>query len=84
MSSIRIQLNMIQCIMKCPKYFERYQNNNEITSKRKDLTLIVDGDTSKVIIQQATTRLAGTYICVAENEVGITETRAKLSVHSNY
>jgi len=34
-----------------------------------------------LIIKQATTQMAGVYKCKAENEIGIRETKANLTVH---
>lgn len=62
----------------------RYHDETEITSKKKEYTCIEEGDTFKLIIKQATTKLSGTYKCKAENDVGYKETTAKLSVYSEY
>lgn len=62
----------------------RYHDEAEITSQKKEYTCIEEGDTYKLIIKQATTKLSGMYKCKAENDIGYKETTAKLSVYSEY
>ncbi|XP_065224779.1 obscurin-like isoform X6 [Planococcus citri] len=57
-----------------------FHDEAEITSKKKEYTIVEEGDTLKLIIKEATTKMSGIYKCRAENEVGFKETTAKLSV----
>lgn len=59
-----------------------FHDEAEITSKRKEYTIIEEGDTCKLIIKEATTKMSGVYKCRAENEVGFQETSASLRVCS--
>ncbi len=60
----------------------RYHDETEITSSKKEYTCIEDGDTCKLIIKQANTKLSGVYKCKAQNEIGFKESSATLSVYS--
>lgn len=59
-------------------------DETEITEKRTEYTKIEEGDNYKLIIKEVTTELKGKYTCKVTNDLGSTETSAKLTVNCKF
>lgn len=62
-------------------YFCRFLDEMELSETRSEFTRLESDDGFKLVIKEVTSELSGQYTCKVVNELGATETSAKLTVN---
>lgn len=62
-------------------YYDRYLDEMEISETRTEFTRVESDNGVKLVIKEVTSELSGKYSCKLSNELGGTETSAKLTVN---
>lgn len=60
--------------------FYRYLDEMEISETRSEFTRVESDDGIKLVIKEVSSELSGQYTCKVANDLGGTETSAKLTV----
>lgn len=64
--------------------FCRFLDEMELSETRSEFTRLESDDGFKLVIKEVTSELSGQYTCKVVNELGATETSAKLTVNCKH
>lgn len=64
--------------------FSRFLDEMEISETRSEFTRLESDDGFQLVIKEVSSELSGQYTCKVVNELGATETSAKLTVNCRY